>query len=95
MDYFKEKRKSFIEIGNIYFWTATINSWIKLWEQDALKQIVVNSLHYLHKKKKIEVYAFVVMPNLVTGASISSIDVCGCYLCLFFKLAIKINEPEI
>ncbi|HVZ95228.1 MAG TPA: hypothetical protein VG847_00030, partial [Chitinophagaceae bacterium] len=65
MDYFKETRKSFIEIGNIYVWTATINSWIKLLEQDALKEIVVNSLKYLHEKKKIEVYAFIVMPNHV------------------------------
>ncbi|MEP6467551.1 MAG: transposase [Parafilimonas sp.] len=63
MEYFKEKRKSYIEIGNVYFWTATINSWIKLLEPDALKEIIINSLYYLSEKKKIEVYAFVIMPN--------------------------------
>ena len=63
MEYFKEKRKSFIEIGNVYFWTATINNWIKLLEPDAAKQIIIDSLLYLSEKKKIEVYAFVIMPN--------------------------------
>jgi putative transposase len=63
MEYFKEKRKSFIEIGNVYFWTATINNWIKLLEPDIVKQIIIDSLLYLSQKKKIEVYAFVIMPN--------------------------------
>lgn len=65
MDYFKEYRKSFIEIGRIYFWTATINSWYKLMSDDEVKKIIVDSLKYLHEKGKIEIYAFVVMPNHV------------------------------
>jgi putative transposase len=56
-------RKTFIEIGNIYFWTATINSWHKLMEENSYKQIVIDSLHYLSDKGKINVYAFVIMPN--------------------------------
>ena len=32
-------------------------------EPDDVKQIIVDSLLYLSEKKKIEVYAFVVMPN--------------------------------
>ena len=63
MEYFTAKRKSFVEIGNIYFWTATINAWIKLLTPDTLKQLIIDSLYYLSQKKKIEVYAFVIMPN--------------------------------
>lgn len=58
MNYFKEKRKSFIEIGNVYFRTATIHGWIKLLEPDAVKQIIIDSLLYLCEKKKIEVMLF-------------------------------------
>jgi REP element-mobilizing transposase RayT len=57
------QRKSFIEIGNLYFWTATINNWYKLMQDDSWKQIIVDSLTYLSAKGKITVYAFVIMPN--------------------------------
>jgi REP element-mobilizing transposase RayT len=63
MDYFKQQRKSFIEIGKIYFFTATINNWMKMLEEDKAKQIVVDSLQYLSDNRKINVYGFVLMPN--------------------------------
>ncbi len=56
-------RKSHIDIGKIYFWTATINNWNKLLQEDVLKEIIVSSLKYLSAKKKIQVYAFVIMPT--------------------------------
>jgi hypothetical protein len=56
-------RKSFIEIGEIYFWTATINSWHKLLLQDQYKNVIIESLQYLSDNNKIDVFAFVVMPN--------------------------------
>jgi REP element-mobilizing transposase RayT len=56
-------RKSHMDIGKLYFWTATINNWYKLLEEDELKEIVISSLQYLVRNNKIEVYAFVVMPN--------------------------------
>ncbi len=59
------ERKSSVEPGKLYFWTATINNWYKLLNDDALKDVIVSSLKYLSKKKKIEVYAFVIMPNHV------------------------------
>ena len=58
-------RKSFVEIGKIYFWTATINNWNKLLREDEVKEIIISSLKYLSAKRKIEVYAFVIMPNHV------------------------------
>jgi REP element-mobilizing transposase RayT len=56
-------RKSFIEIGKIYFWTATIKNWISLLEEDKFKEIIVSSMNHLWMKKKIEIYAFVIMPT--------------------------------
>src|SRR5574338_507989 len=57
------KRKSYIEIGELFFWTATINQWQKLLLDDAYKNVIVDSLEYLSKAGKIDVYAFVIMPN--------------------------------
>ena len=57
------KRKSFIEIGAIFFWTATINNWQQLLYVDRYKQVVVDSLEYLSNRGKIDVFAFVIMPN--------------------------------
>ena len=34
------KRKSHIEIGEIFFWTATINNWNHLLKDDKYKQIL-------------------------------------------------------
>ena len=46
MDYFVQHRKLYIEIGRVYFWTATINGWYKLMEEDAVKQIITDSLRF-------------------------------------------------
>jgi len=56
-------RKSNVEIGNLYFWTATINNWNKLLQEDAFKEIIISSLRHLSIERKIEVNAFVLMPN--------------------------------
>ncbi len=57
------RRKSYLEIGEIFFWTATINSWKYLLHNDKYKNVITNSLQYLTDKGKIDVFAFVVMPN--------------------------------
>ncbi len=46
-------RKSHIEIGQIYFWTATVNQWIKLLEPDNFKNVIIDSslLHRLDTKQ--------------------------------------------
>src|SRR4030095_4132408 len=58
-----ERRKSHIEHGDIYFWTATINSWYRLLEKDEYKDVIIDSLQYLSDADKIDVYAFIIMPN--------------------------------
>ena len=52
-----------MEIGEIYFWTATINHWYRLLEEDSYKEVIINSLGYLSEAGKIDVFAFVIMPN--------------------------------
>jgi REP element-mobilizing transposase RayT len=60
---FAYQRKSYIEIGEVYFWTATINQWQKLLWEDRYKEVITSSLKYLSNAGKIDVYAFVIMPN--------------------------------
>ena len=60
---FQPKRKSHIDRGEIYFWTATINKWQRLLEKDEFKDAVIDSLQYLTDEGKIDVFAFIIMPN--------------------------------
>jgi REP element-mobilizing transposase RayT len=49
--------------SNVYFFTATNLNWIKLLEDDAHKNIVINSLKFLSDNGRIKVLGFVIMPN--------------------------------
>jgi putative transposase len=60
---FEGRRKNYIEIGQIYFWTATINKWQRLLEKDKFKHIILSSFDHLSKLNKLDVFAFVIMPN--------------------------------
>ena len=57
------KRKSYIEVDELYFWTATINNWHRLLQKDVYKDVIISSLEHLSSKGKIDVFAFVIMPN--------------------------------
>jgi len=56
-------RKSFLDIGLVYFWTATINEWKHLLDDDTCKQIIIDSLLHLKERKLIHVLGYVIMPN--------------------------------
>lgn len=62
-DVFAIRRKSYIEIGEIFFWTATINNWQRLLMKEEYKKVILNSLSYLSDLGKIDVFGFVIMPN--------------------------------
>ncbi len=64
-NYFKVNRKSHMLLGNIYFWTATINKWQHLLQDHVYKQVIIDSLEHLSQKDKIDIFAFVIMPNHV------------------------------
>jgi putative transposase len=54
-----------MEIGKIYFWTATINNWQHLLLQNTYKDAITQSLQFLSDTGKVDVFAFVIMPNHV------------------------------
>ena len=58
-----KKRKSHLDQGEIYFWTATIHKWKPLLHKDEYKQIILDSLQFLSDAGKIDVFAFVIMPT--------------------------------
>jgi REP element-mobilizing transposase RayT len=58
-----DRRKSYMEMAEIYFWTTTINQWQKLLLDDAFKDIIIQSLDFLSDAGKIDVFGFVIMPN--------------------------------
>ena len=45
------------------FFTATILEWKHLLKQDRYKDILIESLRYLVREKRVIIYAFVIMPN--------------------------------
>jgi hypothetical protein len=55
---FNYKRKSYIEEGEIFFRTATINKWKHLLKDDKYKEVIINSLRHLSEAGKIDVFAF-------------------------------------
>jgi putative transposase len=63
MDDFTAPRISKMEIGKIYFFTATIHNWNHLLSSAPFKEVIVSSLKFLSNKMLIEVYGFVIMPN--------------------------------
>jgi len=58
-----QKRKSYIELNKVYFWTSSIQNWFPLLATDQFKEIVLSSLLYLISHNKIKIYGYVIMPN--------------------------------
>lgn len=59
----KERRNSFLEYNETYFWTCTIKDWKHLLKEDNYKELLISSLKKLVDKNLIEIYGFVIMPN--------------------------------
>ncbi len=49
--------------NNLYFFTATILEWKQLLRNDTYKDIIIDSLSFLVKNKRVKIYSFVIMPN--------------------------------
>ncbi|WP_420582518.1 transposase [Reichenbachiella sp.] len=49
--------------NHLYFFTASILNWKRVLAYDPCKQIILDSLQYLHDKKAVKICAFVIMPN--------------------------------
>lgn len=48
---------------HIEFFTATILRWQHLLADDYCKQVIVDSLQWLHRNERCTIHAFVIMPN--------------------------------
>ena len=56
-------RKSYLDIGYVFFWTSTINSWKCLLEGERYKKIILSSLRNLKERELITILGYVIMPN--------------------------------
>ena len=52
------KRKSYLEICEVYFWTATITNWNHLLKDDLYKEVIIGYLRTLSERELIDVFAF-------------------------------------
>ena len=52
-----------MEIGEVFFWTATINNWQHLLKEDGFKEVIIQSLRTLSERGLADIFAFVIMPN--------------------------------
>lgn len=52
-----------MDIGAVYFFTATIHQWKPLLQKEAYCSIILNSFQFLSQKRLLDVFAFVIMPN--------------------------------
>ncbi|MGN6533797.1 MAG: hypothetical protein ACTHK0_18800 [Ginsengibacter sp.] len=43
-DEFAKRRKSYIDIGEIFFWTAAITNWQRLLLKEDYEKVIINSL---------------------------------------------------
>ena len=50
-------------LDEVYFWTDTIKDWHKLLDDDFNKYVIIDCWRNLIARKKIKLYAFVIMPN--------------------------------
>lgn len=48
---------------HVQFFTVAINSWHNVLNSDETKLIVIESMRFLVKEKRIQVFGFVIMPN--------------------------------
>jgi REP element-mobilizing transposase RayT len=46
-----------------HFLTCTVVQWIKLFDFKELRQVIVDSLNFMVKHDRLQIYAYVIMPN--------------------------------
>jgi len=58
---------SFHDATHLYFITASVCGWKRLFADPVYANIVLNSLDWLHRETRMNLYAFVLMPTHVHG----------------------------
>ena len=54
-----------MEIGEVFFWIATIINWQHLLREDRFKEVIIQSLSTLSVRGLAEIFVFVIMPNYI------------------------------
>ena len=54
---------AYIVYNNLYFTTCTISNWKNLLCTEKAKMVIIDTLTFLVKKKRVVIYAFVIMDN--------------------------------
>lgn len=52
-----------MEVGDLFFFTATIHQWKSLLQKQAYCTVILDSFQYLSQKGLLDIFAFVIMPN--------------------------------
>lgn len=60
---FLNSRKSKMLLNEVYFWTATVKDWKRLFRPDKYKRLIVDQLIALSNRQLILLYGFVIMSN--------------------------------
>ncbi|MEK6756361.1 MAG: transposase [Bacteroidota bacterium] len=87
---------------HLYFVTATIVGWKRLFLRDQFQEIVLGSLKWLREKNRMELYAFVLMPHHLhficrprNGYTISQVlQAFGSFTAHKFLNALRVNKEE-
>src|SRR5687768_4823338 len=52
-----------MDLNKLYFYTTTIKNWIPIIGTYHLEPIILDSMHFLHKRQCMNIFGFVIMPN--------------------------------
>ena len=63
------------------FFTATILEWKHLLKEDKYKEVIINSVTFMVREKRVKIYGFVIMPNhlhfiwqILTGYTLDAVQ---------------------
>jgi putative transposase len=97
------KRQGQMDTHQCFFYTETINHFKPLLQDDALKEIIINSWKYLVQQELVTIYGFVIMPNhihlLWTMLRPNGKESAGSSFAKFtahaFKKYLQVNNPDL
>ena len=56
-------RYNIFDTSQPYFLTCTVVQWLKLFDNKDLRKVIVDSLNFITKHHRLQIYAYVIMPN--------------------------------
>ena len=56
-------RYKIFDTSNPYFLTCTVVQWLRLFDRHDLRQVIIDSLNFLIRHNRLQLFAYVIMPN--------------------------------